>query len=297
MTKPNFLVIGAAKSGTTSLCAKLAQHPEIFVSDPKELNFFSHDENYLDKGWPWYERFFENAGDAKAVGEGTPLYTYHAVRPQAPARIAKDLPDARLIYMVRHPLERIESHWRQIVHNGQTEDGFEDALRSNPEYVDASKYWRQIQQYRKAFPDERILILYFEEFTRDPDAALRTCFEFLGVDPGVRIPDAAEPVNSGSLHFRDGALLAGLRKVPGFHSLFNAARSVAPKPLKQKLLRIVRTPLPKETWTEELAAWALEQLREDVQTFLEFYSKPVDYWDLTGPPPARRASYAGAARD
>jgi hypothetical protein len=295
VTKPNFLVIGAAKSGTTSLCAKLAQHPEIFVSNPKELNFFSHDENYLDKGWPWYERFFADAGDAKAVGEGTPLYTYHAVRPHAPERIAKDLPEARLIYMVRHPLERIESHWRQIVHNGQTDQEFEQALRSNPEYIDASKYWRQIEQYRKAFPDERILILYFEEFTRDPDAVLRTTFEFLGVDPNVRIPDAAEPVNSGSLHFRDGAVLAGLRKLPGFAPLFNAARSVAPKPIKQRLLRIVRSPLKKAQWSEELARWALDQVRDDVRAFLAFYGKPADYWDLDGAPKGRRSSFAAAS--
>lgn len=281
--KPNFLVIGAAKSGTTSLCAKLAEHPEVFVSDPKEPNFFSHDENYVRRGWPWYERLFANANGAKAVGEGTPLYTYFAVHPMAAERIARDLPNARLIYMVRHPLARIESHWRQIVHNGQTTLNFEEAVRSNPEYVDASKYWRQIQQYRKSFSDDRILILFFEDFVSDPDEVLRKCFEFLEVDNTVRIPDAAEPVNPGTLHYRDSALLARLRRLPGFDPVFNAIRSVSPKSLRKTVLNWTRKPLQRGQWTSDLEHWVLDQIREDIRVFLDFYGKPQNYWDLSSP--------------
>ena len=110
--KPNFLVIGAQKSATTTLCDLFSQHPDVYISNPKEPHFFAKNEVYA-KGWDWYKKLFSNAGKAKAIGEGSTGYTMHVVFPNAPSRISRDLPNAKLIYIVRHPIRRIESDWKQ----------------------------------------------------------------------------------------------------------------------------------------------------------------------------------------
>src|SRR5262245_56221545 len=108
MTKPNFLVIGAMKCATTSICDILSQHHQIFVTDPKEPDFFSDEKAYA-RGWSWYEALFRGSENRVAIGEGSTNYTKSKLHPQAAERIAHHLPDARLMYIARHPLKRIES--------------------------------------------------------------------------------------------------------------------------------------------------------------------------------------------
>jgi len=86
MTLPNYLVIGAQKSATSSVCDLLAGHPEVFMTDPKEPYFFSHDEVW-SKGLGWYESLFEGADGCPAVGEGSTTYTQQSMYPNAPARV------------------------------------------------------------------------------------------------------------------------------------------------------------------------------------------------------------------
>ena len=93
---PNFLIIGAMKSGTSTLAGLLRSHPGVFMATTKELHFFDRDENFA-KGWEWYLAHFEDASDAVAIGEATPAYTRTGEFPQAPARIAARLPDAKLL--------------------------------------------------------------------------------------------------------------------------------------------------------------------------------------------------------
>ncbi|MEX2430634.1 MAG: sulfotransferase, partial [Dehalococcoidia bacterium] len=115
--RPNFLVLGAMKSATTTLCELLATHPQAFVCEPKEPEFFCKDEVY-SRGWPWYQSLFRSALHKKAVGEGSTSYTKKLLFPRTASRIAAHVPDARLIYIVRHPIERIESHWMHSLRAG-----------------------------------------------------------------------------------------------------------------------------------------------------------------------------------
>src|SRR4051812_42429120 len=104
---PDFLIVGAAKAGTTSLAAYLAEHPDVFMARRKELHFFGREKEYR-RGWEWYCSHFEGAGDARAVGEATPDYMW---RERAVERIAQDLPKARIIATLRHPVDRAYSHY------------------------------------------------------------------------------------------------------------------------------------------------------------------------------------------
>lgn len=194
--KPNFLVIGASKCGTSSLCALLGQHPDVFMSRPKEPNFFCYDHVYA-KGWEWYESLFIKAAGKRAVGEGTTQYSQRLVFPQCLPRIVKHLPQARIIYTVRHPLHRMESLWIQMLeHRYAMPFTFAEALRSDvARFIESSNYLREIDAYRQYYPDDRILVLFFEDFRAHPERVLSDCFEFLGVDPTFKPRDADRPRN------------------------------------------------------------------------------------------------------
>jgi hypothetical protein len=158
--RPNFLVIGAPKAATTSICTHLGKHPEVFMCRPKEPFFFAYDHVY-SRGWEWYESLFADANGATAIGEGSTVYSQLRTFPNTLNRIVQHVPDARIIYAVRHPLDRIQSHWIEMTSQGLTMSPFNQAVREDPQYIDASSYYHQLQAYREYFPEERILIVFY----------------------------------------------------------------------------------------------------------------------------------------
>ncbi len=280
--RPNFLVIGAAKAATTSLCHLLGQHPDVFMSDPKEPRFFSHDSVY-QRGWRWYESLFADAEGCTAVGEGSPSYSVAGVFPNTVSRIIKHLPEVRIVYIVRHPLERIESAWMQARHSAKpgTLRSFDRFLRERPRSVEANLYFKQINAYRKDVPDERILVLFFEDFVADVHDVLAKCFRFLQVDPGVTIPEAEAARNPSATHTYDGWLMSRMRRMP----MFDAACRLVPRPLGPVLQRVFRKRFRgRPQWTNETRRWYIDQIADNICSFLEFYGKPADFWDLNQTP-------------
>jgi hypothetical protein len=258
--KPDFLLIGAAKCGTTSLCALLAQHPDVFLHPKKELNFFSHDAVFA-KGLDWYERQFAAGHGRRAVGEGSPNYAKRARHPLAAERIARALPDARLLYIARHPLRRMESAWLHARRAGhRSERSFTATVRRYPEYVDTSDYGAQLAVYLQHFRAERILVLFFEDFRADPRAVLRRAFAFLGVDPDFAVQDADAVRNPSLGQPVDVAWRRKLARVP--------------------LLRWTGGAIDERPqWDDATRAWVRERLEEPTSRFLEAHGKPTDWWD------------------
>lgn len=274
---PNYLVIGAQKSATSSLCALLGQHPDVFMCDPKEPYFFSHDEIFAN-GLGWYESLFESAAGANAVGEGSTTYTQRGLYPHAAERVIEHLPDARLIFMARHPIERIRSHWMHLKTKGGRETlPINEAVRARPEYVDHSLYETQLAPYREHYAD-RLLTLCFEEFQSDPEGVTRRCFEFLGVDPDAWRPEDAGRARHRSAEGRaDRGAMRALRRIPGFAAL----RDAAPGGLRESLRRVLKKPIgDKPELDEETRAWLADRLRDEARLYLERAGKPADYWSL-----------------
>lgn len=198
--RPNFLVVGAAKAGSTSLCAALARHPDVFFPARKELHFFSFDAVYAH-GFEWYERWFEDSRGFTARGEGSTSYAGRLQFPEAAARIAAYDPEIKLIYIVREPLARIESLWMQLQRFGagspfadlgvhelpaafHVHHDFDRALREQRDaLVESSNYWRELEHLRRWFEASQIHLVFLEELEHDPRGVLRACFEFLGVNP------------------------------------------------------------------------------------------------------------------
>ncbi len=292
---PDFLVIGAQKSGTSSLCDVLGRHPQIFMTDPKEPYFFSHPEVWA-RGLEWYRDLFAGAGAARAAGEGSTTYTQHHLHPDAPARVIEHLPDARLIFIARDPLERMRSHWMHLRSRaGRESRPFTEAVRSRPEYVDNSRYDHQLSFYRDHYGPDRLLVLLFEDYRRAPDATVRRCLEFIGADPDV-VPAPRESARHASDRGRvDTPATAVLRRIPGFERL----RDLAPGGLRSVLRQALKQPIgERPEFDRATRAWAIEQVRDDARAFLRRYGLREDAWDLRRPDEIEDdgRSASGAAR-
>lgn len=216
MRLPDFIIIGAAKAGTTSLYASLSGHPDIFMSTPKEPEFFARDDRH-SAGIAHYAQLFAGAGPGQVCGEASTLYSLASLFPETPARIRAAVPGVKLIYVLREPVARAYSYYVQLVKNRQNaaeeasvarsfeeclfpEDhpgraprdaffaGFDAHLPDRPElFLDGSDYARQIRAYLAHFDRSDLHLVSFEAFMANPDAALADVCTFLGVDP-TRLP-------------------------------------------------------------------------------------------------------------
>jgi hypothetical protein len=183
---PNLIVIGAQKCGTSVLHYYLSLHPEVSMSKPKELNFFIEERNW-PRGVDWYAAHFD--AEARVRGEASPNYTAFPQHQGVPERMASVVPDAKLIYMIRDPLERIAAHW---VHNyaKRREKGTlaETLTHPNTSYVTRSLYAMQLERFLAYYPKENVLVFQQSELRHQRTETLRRVFEFIGVDPDFHHP-------------------------------------------------------------------------------------------------------------
>jgi hypothetical protein len=210
---PTFLIVGAQKSGTSSLHRYLGSHPDVFVSSPKEVDFFVEERQWR-RGVGWYRAVFAGAGDATAVGESSPQYAFFPVYAGVPERIASLIPDVRIIYLMREPIERMRSAYRQTLSQGWETRPIADALLQDARYVDVSRYAMQIEEYLRSFPLEQLLLLTAEDLRFEREATLRRVLEFIGVDSSWRPSNLAVEYNPR--HDKTMAPRANWRRLGGF---------------------------------------------------------------------------------
>lgn len=179
---PTFLIIGAQKAATTSLWAYLRSHPEVHLPDYKEPNFFVAEINW-SRGLRWYESLFDGAGEAIARGEASPLYTAYPLFDGVPERIATVIPDVKLVYVMRDPVERMRSAYVQLLADGTERRPMRDALLYDSRYVIMSSYALQLERYFACFCRSQVLLLTSEELRDHREEVMRRVCDFLGVDP------------------------------------------------------------------------------------------------------------------
>jgi len=292
MRLPDFLIIGAAKSGTSSLYRYLERHPQIFLSSTKEPEFFASEEN-LAQGIDWYTNLFKEADPNQICGEGSTAYTRWPQCPDAAAHIAKFLPKAKLIYLLRHPIDRAYSHYlhrytKELHYGKPITVRFEEHIKSDPMCLDSSEYMKQIERYLEHFPRESLLLLFTDEFIRDPKPVLRRVCQFLGVDPDVNI------LAEGSLHVSNNKrfrqimgkmqMIESLKAVPGLRALSQCL----PKKYRETLYSyLLRTPfgnrfthvyLPKPMRPETRSA-LLKRFREPNHRLADFLGVDLSHWN------------------
>ena len=186
MTLPNFVVIGAMKAGTVSLGHYLDEHPNVFVGRGgrfNEPNYFIAEQNW-PRGRGWYESLFDRAGGAAAIGECSPSYTWAHVYRGVPGRMARVVPEARLVYVVRDPVARMQSMYMHQVSAGRERRRAEVALLDD-RYLGPSRYGFQLAAFLDHFDRSQVLVIASEELRERPREALSAVFTHLAVDPAA----------------------------------------------------------------------------------------------------------------
>jgi hypothetical protein len=176
---PTFIGIGAQRAGTTWAYNCLVEHPDVFMTKKKELHFFY--VNY-ERGLPWYEEQFAEAGGRPARGEITPDYLYHDAALQ---NIARDVPDVRLFVILRNPVDRALSQY--ALHKDRVGGAsFASVARPDSEFVDRGLYFKHLKVVYSHFAPERVKVMLYDDLERTPAAFVSELYEFVGVDPDFR---------------------------------------------------------------------------------------------------------------
>lgn len=216
MTLPNFIIIGAAKAGTTALYWYLAEHPDVFMSPVKETFYFAYGVDAAGKllyGDPdvhrfpvktraEYEALFTGANGATAVGEASPIYLEC---PQAAGRIRAVIPGARLICSLRHPVDRAYSDYLMYLRRrGRQLDPARDLTpsaewaRPDSRWMEVSRYHGQLARYFELFPREQLHVVLSGDMRRQPTELVQGMYRFVGVDASF-VPDFDTPHNVGGM--------------------------------------------------------------------------------------------------
>ena len=214
MARPHFLILGCQKGGTTTLYDLLCRHPRVEAALEKEVQFFSF---RYGEGWAWYRQqlphrrsLIGRLRDRPRCGEASPYYLFY---PLAAERIARHAPKARLIVLLRDPVDRALSQYFHSVRLGLEHLPLMAALAAEPErlqgadealargerhrshqehsYLQRSRYGHQLQRYVQHFPKQQLLVLSSEAFFADPTGTTQQVWRFLGLEPA---PLSAQPI-------------------------------------------------------------------------------------------------------
>lgn len=289
----HFLVPGISKCGTTTLCALLNQHPQLFLPneqirdrDPRskyESMFFCRDD--YQKWWHDYAALFTNAPDGSLLGEGSTLYTVTDHEVAARDRIVAHYPDIRMIFIVRDPIERIESSFQELHHSGWRfgagcPHALDEALNRLPGLLEDTRYRRRIDTYAAKVASDRILVVFADELFDAPWTLARRCFEFLGVDPDVPLVDPSVHLNSGATKLFDTQEMRLMRrKLVRPRTAFPLSR-VRLRTQDQFLVPLgLRKPFDGGPlhWPEARQL-VVDELADDTARFLAAHGKALYFW-------------------
>ncbi|HEX6470840.1 MAG TPA: sulfotransferase [Streptosporangiaceae bacterium] len=300
MGLPDFLVIGAPKAGTTALHAGLNRHPDLFMSPVKEPKFFLTDGPPPARGGPgdaqtyrehiWrradYEALFDGAGDGRPRGESTPFYLHDAA---AQRRIKDLIPHARLIAVLRDPVERAHSNWAHLWSAGLEPIGDPvAACAAEPEriaagwaafwrYVELGRYGEQLRRLYELFPRDQVLVLHYRQLQYDAAATLDRICDFLGVRTGLIDTIPRENVTT---HVADSPGARALQRVLRAGAVIgqyapSSVRAVTRRPLLAVLQRERR---PRQPLTCEERERLLPYFADDIALLQEVTGNDYSRW-------------------
>lgn len=265
---PNLIIIGAMKSGTTSLHRYLNMHPDISMTERKELDFFIEHNNW-SKGIRWYESNF--TGNAQIQGESSPNYTKYPQNSGVPKRMHSIVPDAKLIYILRDPVERIVSQYIHLYSWNREDKPFAEAVMVNAKsysYIECSKYHMQLEQFLAYYPKSSILILDMMELQNNRQGTLKQVFQFLGVDDSFYCDEYSKVFHESSKRRKNrlGKFLSRLPKGRGVNGL------LPPQWTSTEVKRPVLDAQSKQ--------YLIEQLQDDVTQLRRLTGQKFESWCL-----------------
>jgi sulfotransferase family protein len=171
---PDFIVVGPPRTGTTWLYRALSGRVGL-PRDTKETDFFS---DHYDKGLDWYLDFFRDCEPGLPIGEISPNYF---AAPQTPERIARDIPECRIICTLRDPVDRLYSFYRLMRHNGWTRLTMKEVAEGYGPAIEAGRYVHYVGRWRELFGAERVLVLLYDDLEAEPQRFLDTFCDFIRI--------------------------------------------------------------------------------------------------------------------
>jgi len=281
---PNLFVIGASKCGTTSLYHLLENHDECCMSSIKEPHYFNSNE----KTEEWYLSLFSTCQGSSVIGEASPIYSETIYFPSIPEIIYEFNSSAKIVYIVRHPYERLKSVWKQTLSTGHFYEkkyyhqkmplNFQRAIFEYPPFLEACKYWTHIQNYRKYFSDKNIKIIFFDDFVLSPKNVMQELAYFLGVQSFTDIKLGSDQENSSKGKKVASPFYYFLKKIP---ILSPMSKKIVPECAKEFIRKKMTIPVPADPQlTDETKAEIREILGDEIQALFSYTDKSLDFWKL-----------------
>jgi hypothetical protein len=288
MAKPNFLIIGAEKSGTTWLYDRLRRHPDVFMPEVKEIHYFNQLDsnhqprrNYERHGFEWYEDHFRAREGEAAVGEVTPMYLCDK---QASKRIRTHLPNVRLVACLRYPTDRAYSHyWMARGKEHMTRSFREVVQKRTLRFIERGRYGKQLERYLSQFNRSQILVLVHEELFADPVQHLNAISSFLGVEDTFYrdqswITDAvnrSSTVRSTALHRMIGNTAKWMRDHEGFRQVLDFLKRTG---LTDRIKKVNKAPRDYPDMPYELRCELDQHYAPTVQRVEEVLDREIWTW-------------------
>lgn len=282
----DFLIIGAAKSGTTTLFQYLKRHPQVCLSSIKEPNFFGMDENYA-KGVEWYSSMFSSAQPYQICGEASTDYAKFPKFPATAQRIAHTIPHVKLIYVMRNPVDRAYAYYRHLGRKFKVCETFEEHIARTQICLESSNYMMQIEHYLHFFPKESFLFLLMEDTIERPEETLSKICRFIGVDDIDLVQGNSVQANDSAKFFQDtlrGRITAPLRSIPALAQI----AKIVPQSWRDSVYAMLKRSSYAKSVAQEYQAppmlpetrqMLLEHFREPNQRLAEFLNCDLSHWD------------------
>jgi Sulfotransferase domain len=282
----DFIIMGAAKSGTTTLFRYLERHRQICLSKIKEPNFFGMDENY-QKGLDWYSSMFSGAKPDQVCGEASTDYAKFPKFPATAKRLAQTLPDVKLIYLMRNPVNRAYAYYRHIGRKFKVRETFEEHIGHTQICLESSNYMMQIENYLQFFPKESFLFLMMEDLIDHPEKTLPKICRFIGVDDIDLVEGNPIRANEAAQFFQDtlrGRITAPLRSIPFLEKIAKSVpqswRDMVYKALKRSsYAQSVAQEYQAPPMLPETRQLLIEYFREPNQRLAAFLDRDLSHWE------------------
>ena len=265
------LIIGSMKCGTTSLFYYLSQHPQVAVCKIKEPNFFASEQNW-SKGFNYYQNLWHWHPDThKTALEASTHYTQIPRLPNAAEKIAQIKADFKFIYIMRNPIERIESHYTHGKQSrwSETKQAIEYGIHQD--LIDISRYARQLDEYYKRFPSAKILLIDFEDLKQTPLKLMKKVVRFLDLDSSFEFQELSKVYNPTSQRLI----------YPFWSPLIKPVAKYFPTKSKDKIRNMVCKRVGSNIQLSlEQREYIFSELREDFKKLSEEYGFEVYKWEI-----------------
>ena len=282
---PNFLIVGAPKAGTTSLCHYLSKHPSVFISSPKEINYFSRDEiiaqNLYYKDFKainlnQYKKLFKKAKDRIAVGEGSVSYLFY---PETPQKIKKIIPNVKIIILLRDPINRGFSHFLMDLRLGLVNNTFEEIIKNNnntdlyyQQYIELGLYYQQVKRYIDNFGKDRVKIYLQDDMRDNMKDVLKDLFTFLEIDNSM-IPKINKKYNIFSI-----SKYNFINKIYVFHRTRKYLSKILPNNNKEYLKKILFQNYDKPKLNDDIKTYLLSVYLDDINNLEQLINRDLSNW-------------------